>query len=124
MPVSKLALVVEDEESMRTIYDIVLRQKLGFEVLHAQDGAEALEILENRAPDIVFLDILLPRVNGAHVLTYIQTAAHLASTRVVIVSAHNHLLQTGTLRNDDQFLLKPVRVHDIQRVVNNLPSTL
>lgn len=120
----KLALIVEDEAPMRTIYEFVLRKQFGFTVLHAHDGSEALDILQAHSPDIVFLDMLLPRVNGMQVLTYIYNAPHLTQARVVIVSAHKNVLYTDALRSSDLFLLKPVRVQDIQRVVNDLPRSL
>ena len=98
-------LVVEDETALRVIYEYVLLP-MGFEVLHAADGAQALAILEQTTPDIVFLDMLLPQIDGRTVLNYLRTASHLTQTRVVIVTAHTRF--ESDAGDKDQFLLKPV----------------
>jgi twitching motility two-component system response regulator PilG len=107
-----LALVIEDEQSLRTIYQMILSEA-GYEVIEAQDGEEALAMLAEVAPDVVFLDILLPRVDGTQILTYMRTAPHLQDTNIVIVTAHNRFRQANCVYPTDTFLLKPVRPHDL-----------
>ena len=114
----RLALIVEDELPLRELYESVL-SKLGFEVVHATDGVEAIDILTNYSPDIVFLDMLLPRVDGRQVLDYIQSTPHLADTVTVVVTAHSRYRNLLPLTPQDQFLLKPIRPHEaaVQRVL-------
>jgi CheY-like chemotaxis protein len=107
-----LALVVEDEKPLRTIYEMVLKE-VGFKIIHAADGQQALEVLKETTPDIVFLDMLLPRVNGSTVLDYLHTTPHLQNTHIVVVSAHNRFNLSGLLRSQDEFLLKPIHPKDL-----------
>ena len=119
---TRLALIVEDELPLRELYESVL-SKLGFEIIHAADGVEAIDILTNYSPDIVFLDMLLPRVDGRQVLDYIQSTPHLADTVTVVVTAHSRYRNLLPLTPQDQFLLKPIRPHDIQAAVQRVLAT-
>src|SRR5690606_7068291 len=113
---NNLALIVEDEVALRVIYETVL-SGLGFEVIQAADGEEAISILSHTDPSIVFLDILLPKVDGRQVLEYIQSTPHLRNTVTVVVTEHSRFQQAIALTTNALFLLKPVRPHDIQMAV-------
>ena len=64
-------LVVEDDLSILTGVSMNLRYE-GYEVLQAQDGAQGLELAVQQSPDLVILDIMLPRMNGYEVLTELR----------------------------------------------------
>lgn len=119
---TNLALIVEDEAALRVIYDAVL-QNLGFEVMQAADGEEAIQLLEQSTPSIVFLDILLPKVDGSQVFDYIQSSPHLQHTATVVVTAHSRYQHMIALAANDMFLLKPVRPRDIQSAVQQALAT-
>ncbi len=118
-----LALIIEDEAALRTIYEVILVNS-GFEVLQACDGVEALDLLEKHRPDIVFLDMLLPKVNGVTVLHELHSAPHLRHTKTVIVSAHSRFKKSEYMTPDDVFLLKPVRPDDIRQAINQFLATI
>ena len=102
------ALVVDDEAVMRTLYELVLGA-VGFTIQYAADGEQALVLLQRLQPDVIFLDMLLPKHDGREVLDYCESVPRLRSTPVVIVSAHSHFRQLLTLKPTDRFLVKPVR---------------
>lgn len=118
---SYLALIVEDEAPLRTLYEIVLKS-MGFDAVHAADGQQALDFLASDTPDLVVLDMLLPKVNGSIVLDYLCTAPHLGSTGILVVSAHN---QYRSVDNNHriQFLLKPIRPDDIKNAISRILAT-
>ena len=120
---SQIALIVEDEPSLRMIYQTVLNH-MGFEVMHANDGEDALQILEQTAPTIIFLDMLLPKVDGTEVLDYIQSTTRLQQIPIVVLTAHHHFQQHIHLNANDTFLLKPVRPRDIHNAVQHVLATL
>jgi DNA-binding NtrC family response regulator len=109
------ALIVDDDEHTRLIYERILRMA-GFEVMLAADGAQAMDLLQNRTTDVLFLDILLPKVNGTVVLDYVQNATHLANMYVVIVSAHNRFERSTDIQRANEFFVKPVRPIEIEEV--------
>ena len=81
----KKILFVEDDPVVLTLYRNRL-QREGFEVLFAEDGEVALNILSRVRPDLVVLDLMLPKVNGADVLKHIRSEDRLKATPVLILS--------------------------------------
>ncbi len=84
-------LLVDDDTSTRYVYRTILA-RMGLEVAEASDGAQAVEYLSHHAPDLVILDLLLPRKSGVEVLEYIYDCSHLIHTHVIIFSAHDRAL--------------------------------
>lgn len=109
------ALIVDDDEHTRLIYERILK-RAGFQVLLASDGAQALELLQTEHADVMFLDLLLPKVNGTVVLNYVQDASHLDNMYVVIVSAHNRFERSAEIKRANEFFVKPVRPMEIEAV--------
>lgn len=118
-----LALIVEDDDPTRPMYFQILR-KIGFEIIEAVDGAEAISLLQHHRPVIVLLDIRLPNVNGLEVLSYIHNADHLQQTGIIVITAHSEYAKTIDLLDRDQFLLKPVDAKTIRDSVQRALSTL
>ena len=81
----KKILFVEDDVVVLTLYRNRL-QREGFEVLFAEDGEAALNILAQVRPDLVVLDLMLPKVNGVEVLKHIRADERLKGTPVLILS--------------------------------------
>ncbi len=81
----KKILFVEDDPVVLTLYRNRL-QREGFEVLFAEDGEVALNVLSRVRPDLVVLDLMLPKVNGVDVLKHIRADDRLKATPVLILS--------------------------------------
>jgi len=81
----KKILFVEDDPVVLTLYRNRL-QREGFEVLFAEDGEVALNVLSRVRPDLVVLDLMLPKVNGVDVLKHIRADDRLKSVPVLILS--------------------------------------
>lgn len=64
-------LVVEDNAEVAKLLELILR-RAGYDVTVAEDGVEALERFQERAPDLVLLDIMLPRMDGYEVSSHIR----------------------------------------------------
>lgn len=115
-------LIVEDDKASSDLLAQVLRH-IEATILRAYDGAEALQILEEQRPEIVILDILLPKVNGTIVLQTIYDSPALARTRVLVLSADSSF-DPSRLRTGDVFLLKPIPPANLLRVVTQFLSDL
>lgn len=113
-----LAVVVEDEISISLLYKRVL-EKLGYQVIEALDGETALVILERYQPDIIFLDMLLPKVNGVTVLNYITTSSHLTHVPTIIVSSNKQFELMANTHPSVNFVLKPIRPEQIRHYALN-----
>src|SRR6185503_1326561 len=104
---SELALIIEDDEDLANIFAEALRG-VGFEVEHVPDGKLAQERLQNgSAPFIVLLDMHLPHVSGADLLTIIKREEKFAKTLILITTADGRM---GDLYSDqvDFVLIKPI----------------
>jgi DNA-binding response OmpR family regulator len=79
-------LVVDDEEGIRVLCRVNLELG-GFEVLEAADGVEAMEKARSEHPDLVFLDLMMPRMDGWEVLEQLKSEPATASIPVVVLTA-------------------------------------
>ena len=100
------ALIVEDETDLAIIFSKAL-QEAGFETQIVRAGDTALMWLTSTTPQIVVLDLHLPRVSGEEVLEQIRADERLAATKVIIATADPRMAETLQDRAD-LVLLKPI----------------
>lgn len=82
---AKKILLVEDEEDVADVYSLSLSNH-GYEVLVAKDGQEGLEVISREKPDLVLLDIILPRKDGFTVLKKIRQNKETKDLPVVLLT--------------------------------------
>lgn len=104
-------LVVEDEDSFVEALTIGLTRE-GFRVQVARDGAEALEIFDAIAPDLVLLDVMLPRVSGIDVCREIRRTSKVP---IIMVTAKASEIDTvvGLEVGADDYVAKPYRIREL-----------
>lgn len=81
-----LVVVADDEEDILTLLGVVLRSA-GCDVVAAGDGAEALRLAEEHRPDLVVLDVAMPRMDGREATAAIRASEALAGVPVLLISA-------------------------------------
>ncbi len=103
--------VVEDEESFVEALVIGLRRE-GFNVEVARDGAEALAAFDSVKPDIVLLDVMLPKVSGTDVCRELRKKSQVP---IIMVSAKGAEIDTvvGLEVGADDYIVKPYRLHEL-----------
>ena len=104
----KLILIVEDVESTREVIELSLRD-LGTDFRHAGNGLEGLRLAAELLPDLIVLDLALPKVKGDEVLRVLRTDPVTKEVPVLVVTAHG---QSGMARTvidmgADAFMEKP-----------------
>ncbi len=80
-----LILLAEDEVTLAKMYQTKFGME-GFEVVHAEDGVKAVEILEKTVPDIALLDIIMPNMDGFGVLKKMKEDPRLAKVPVILLT--------------------------------------
>jgi len=82
----RLLLLVEDDLHLREFYAMTLRSAGGYDVRVANDGFEALHLIESTKPELIVLDLGLPRVSGGDVLAELDANAATRDIPVVVVT--------------------------------------
>jgi CheY-like chemotaxis protein len=80
-------LLVEDNEDNRIIYSTVLRH-LGYRVIEAQDGVEAVELARSTQPDLILMDISIPRMDGWEATRILRGDPRTSAIPIVALTAH------------------------------------
>ena len=104
----KKILIVDDEPDILRLTSLRLR-KLGYDVLTAADGKEALEIITNEKPDLVLLDLLMPFMDGAEVCKRVKNDKKLRHIPIILFTAHSDTTipeKTKKLGAED-YIVKP-----------------
>lgn len=116
-----LILCVDDEPDALTILRLFLSAR-GFEVTVASSGAEALQLVENRRPDLIITDYAMPDMNGLDLCRMLRGPVE---TRDIPIILHSGVeLKTDHAGLFDRFLLKPAELDLLAREIRSLlPAT-
>jgi len=115
MCVNKI-LIVDDEEHIRSLLDSYL-SKQGFETYQAKDGNEAAEMVAQQKPDLIFLDIQLPGMNGVEILKMVKKLN--PDIAVIMISGNatedtaKQTLEIGAF----DYIKKPVDLDKVSEVI-------
>jgi len=115
-------LIVDDEFLTRNMLSIMLTQ-FGHIVSEAEDGLEALEMLRQNRPDIVLMDLMMPRCDGITATKTIRNDDNLNDLPIIFLSARTDsvTIQAGMDAGANRFLTKPVSYRDL---VQNIQEVL
>jgi DNA-binding response OmpR family regulator len=105
---AKKVLIVDDELNIVTALEFLL-QKSGYEVMAAQNGDEALERVESFAPDLVLLDVMIPRISGYEVCRRMRERSDWKHIKIVMLSAKGREAEVskGVSLGADLYVTKP-----------------
>ncbi|MER6911702.1 response regulator [Streptomyces sp. NPDC000594] len=113
-------LVVDDNRVIRQLIRVNLELE-GFEVVTAADGAECLEVIEEARPDVVTLDVVMPRLDGIRTAARLRADPETSHLPVAIISAcTQHEVESGIAAGVDAFLAKPFEPAELVRLVRGL----
>ena len=113
-------MVIDDSNTIRRSAEIFLRQG-GHEVVLAEDGFDALAKIADHAPDLIFVDIMMPRLDGYQTCALIKKNPRLKATPVIMLSSKDGLFDRarGRLAGSDEYLTKPFTKESLLRSVAN-----
>jgi CheY-like chemotaxis protein len=108
-------LIAEDNDDLRRTFTLAF-ERSGFEVQAVCDGEEALTELKDGIPDVLIVDIGLPRVSGIDVIRFVREKETTRRTKIVVVTGNHLYDQAPEASLADLFLIKPVRPTDLVRL--------
>ena len=116
-------MVVDDSKTIRRTAETLLRKE-GFEVITAVDGFEALGKIVDYQPDLVFLDIMMPRLDGYQTCALIKHHHAFKNTPVVMLSSRDGLFDRarGRVVGSDHYITKPFTKEDLLAVIAHYGS--
>lgn len=101
-------MVIDDSKTIRRTAETLLGRE-GFDVITAQDGYEALGMVVRHRPDLVFVDIMMPRLDGYQTCALIKKNPRFGVTPVIMLSSKDGLFDKarGRMVGSDDYLTKP-----------------
>lgn len=121
--VSGRVLVVDDDKVVRQLIKVNLELE-GFEVVTAADGVECLDVVHGVRPDLVTLDVMMPRLDGLRTAARLRSDPRTRHIPVAIVSGRSHLEdEEGGEPPVDALLAKPFEPAELVRMVRRLTLT-
>jgi twitching motility two-component system response regulator PilG len=101
-------LVIDDSNTIRRSAEIFLKQG-GYDVVLAEDGFDALAKVSDHQPDLIFCDILMPRLDGYQTCAIIKRNPHFANVPVIMLSSKDGLFDKarGRMVGSEDYLTKP-----------------
>jgi two-component system alkaline phosphatase synthesis response regulator PhoP len=117
----KKILIADDNENIRDALTYLLEDE-GYELLLAKDGADTLRKVRERKPDILFLDIMMPEINGYDVCRTIKNDPDLKSIYVIMLTAKGQVAEQerGKEVGADEYIVKPFSPMEILARVKSL----
>lgn len=119
---SKLVMIIDDSCTVRKIIETSLRRE-GFECVGFADGIEAISVL-NRGqciPDLVILDIGLPKMDGYEIARHLKAKPQLSNTVIVMLSGRDGVIDRlkGRLAGAKDYITKPFKTQELLSVIHS-----
>ena len=110
----KRILIADDEPDIRTLLVAILKSE-NYDVITASDGAEALMAIKTSHPDVVILDIMMPKLDGMQVLQKVREDAEISSIPVIMLTAKvsDKDILSGYKYGANYYIPKPFEISDI-----------
>lgn len=107
----KKLLIVDDEAHIRMLIEQTLEdlEDEGVELLFAENGEQALELIKREEPDLVFLDVMMPKMNGMEVCQKVKKELNLNHVYIILLTAKGQEVdrQKGLEMGADRYMTKP-----------------
>jgi DNA-binding response OmpR family regulator len=111
-------LICDDEPSLRELIRVSLDGP--YEFVEADDGEESLELARRVRPDVIILDMMMPRRNGLEVLSTLREEGELDDTRVIVLTAQPGTREEALEAGADIVMVKPFEPEQISAAVEEV----
>ncbi len=111
---SKTVLIADDEPNIVISLEFLLKRE-GYQVLVARDGEEALQAIRTHRPDLVLLDVMMPRLSGHEVCQAVRADPALQATRILMLTAKGRATDVakGQALGADAYMTKPFSTREL-----------
>ncbi len=122
MPFNKKVILLIDDSETFVMYMAILLKRMGYDILPAKNGVEALKLLNILPPDLVMLDIQMPVVDGIKILAEIKKNENTSAIPVIMLSsdAKSETVEKCMSLGCSGYLTKPVMLEDLHYVIQDV----
>lgn len=118
-------LIVDDEVHIRMLLEQTLEEleeDFGIDILSAQNGEEGLALIKSQKPDVVFLDIMMPKLNGYEVCQRVKDDAEITDIGIVLLTAKGQEVdrRQGLELGASRYMTKPFDPDEVLKVAKEL----
>lgn len=112
-------MIIDDSKTIRRTAETLL-EKAGCDVVTAVDGFDALAKIADSNPDVIFVDIMMPRLDGYQTCALIKNNPEYANTPVIMLSSKDGLFDKarGRIVGSDEYLTKPFSKEELFEAIN------
>ncbi|HEC13444.1 MAG TPA: response regulator [Acidiferrobacteraceae bacterium] len=112
-------MVIDDSNTIRRTTEALLK-KAGYDVFTASDGFEAMAMITDHRPDIIFVDIMMPRLDGYQTCSLIKNNSQFKNTPVVMLSSKDGLFDRarGRIAGSEEHVNKPFTQQELVQAIN------
>lgn len=126
---AKKVLIVDDESNIVISIEFLIKQA-GYELEIARNGAEAMEKIASFQPDLILLDVMMPKINGFEVCRYVRENPAWNDMKIIMLTAKGREVEVtkGLALGADAYVIKPFSTKELMTQVKNIlgddgPST-
>ncbi len=117
-------LIVDDDPCIRLLLEQILEELVdeGVELITADNGEVALDIIRREIPEIVFLDVMMPKMNGFDVCNAVKNELHIEGLTIVMLTVRGQKVdkQRGMAVGADRYMTKPFNPEEILDVAREI----
>jgi len=112
-------LIVDDEKDIVETLSFMLKAS-GFEIFSAYDGEEGLKLAKEASPDLIILDVMMPKINGYKICRLLKYDAKYKNIPIIMVTARSQDTDKliGEETGADEYITKPFEFNDLLEVIN------
>jgi twitching motility two-component system response regulator PilG len=116
-------MVIDDSKTIRRTAESLLKKE-GCEVLTATDGFEALAVIADSHPQVIFVDIMMPRLDGYQTCALIKNNSEFKDTPVIMLSSKDGLFDRarGRIVGSEQYLTKPFTKDELLAAIRKVTA--
>lgn len=117
-------LVVEDDSELRDMVCLLLKYN-GFDVKAAEDGVDGLDMLSSWRPDLIVLDVMMPRMDGLTMCRQVRQLPETADLPIIMISGRTQgqVIREGLAAGANKYMTKPMSLETLmQNIQELLPS--
>lgn len=118
-PAQRRVMVIDDSNTIRMTAETILKKE-GYEVFTATNGFEAMSVITDTRPDIIFVDIMMPRLDGYQTCKLIKNNSYFRNTPVIMLSSKDSLFDRarGRVAGSEQHINKPFTKSELLEAIN------